>query len=366
MLAPNLLRSSDNVLRARKTAADGLIGQLVGGRFRIAGVIGAGGMGVVFSARDVDSGQEVALKVLHPSAFNQENLRRFNRERRAAHALRHPNVCLVVGNGTLGDGSPYIVMERLYGETLRTRIYEAGPMALGDAISIALQLLDGLAAAHARGVLHRDVKPSNVFVISPRGQAPIIKLIDFGLAKLLPQWMRTSQSEDMSAITETGVIPGTPHYLSPEQLDAPKNLDERSDVWSAGLVLYETLTGRRAFDAPNYHALIASIALREPESIRGTRSDVPPELEQVIARALTKLRARRYANAAAFRQALLECWAKIRAESIARGTQFSRGRESVAVGRETFTSEAETVVTLPKFFESGTSAPTTHVRKPKR
>ena len=146
-LAPNQLRSSGHVLQARKTAADGLIGQLVEGRFRIASVIGAGGMGVVFSAVDVDSGQEIALKVLHPSAFNSENLRRFRRERRAAHALRHPNVCQVFGSGTVKDGSPYIVMERLHGETLRSRLYEEGPMALGDAISVALQLLDGLSGS---------------------------------------------------------------------------------------------------------------------------------------------------------------------------------------------------------------------------
>ncbi len=362
--AINPLRSSDHVLRARKSAAQGLVGHLVEGRFRVLGIIGAGGMGVVFSAADADSGKEIALKVLHPSAFNAENLRRFRRERRTAHALRHPNVCQVLGSGTLGDGSPYIVMERLHGETLRARLYEEGPMALGDAISIALQLLDGLAAAHARGVLHRDVKPSNVFLVSPRGQAPIVKLIDFGLAKLLPTWMRMSQPEDMSAITETGVIPGTPHYLSPEQLDAPKNLDERADVWAAGLVLYEMLTGHRAFDAPNYQSLVAAIALREPESIRLAREDVPEELEEVVRRALAKVRARRHPNAAAFRQALLECWVRVRAAGIARGGQIASGHG--ARRRPSMPSDAETDVNLPIFFDSAASIPAARPRKPKR
>jgi serine/threonine-protein kinase len=256
-------------------------------------------------------------------------------------------------------------MERLHGETLRARLYEGGPMALGDAISVALQLTDGLATAHARGVLHRDVKPSNVFLISERGQAPFIKLIDFGLAKLLPTWLRMSQPEDMSAITETGVIPGTPHYLSPEQLDAPKNLDERADVWAAGLVLYEMLTGHRAFDAPNYHTLVTAIALQEPESIRVTRDDVPAPLEHIITRALAKQRARRYANAAAFRQALLECWARIRAEGIARGRQIAKGELPRRVDPS---GEPATDVNLPIFesSSSGVGSSGGRPRKPKR
>jgi serine/threonine-protein kinase len=349
------------VRTARRIAAEGKLGMFVEGRFRVTDILGEGGMGVVFKAMDTDSGREVALKVLHPTAFSPSNVRRFRREGRAAYALRHPNICEVFGHGTLADGSPYIVMELLSGETLRKRLHSVGPLALGDAVAITLQLLDALSVAHARGVLHRDVKPSNIFLTTPRGQAPVIKLIDFGLAKLLPNWVQLpTQSEDATAITSTGVIAGTPHYLAPEQLDGSKNLDERADVWATGLVSYEMLAGIRAFDGENYTELTAAIALREPDSIRVFRSDdVPIELERVLARALAKDRQQRYANALAFRQALLDCWAKIRAEGIARGLRLLEGK--VEPRRPT---DTEVDVQIPIFIDSAVSLPT--LRRPRK
>jgi serine/threonine-protein kinase len=340
-------------------AAQGLVGHVVEGRYRLERIIGEGGMGAVFAAQDLLSSQHVAVKVLHPTAYDEDNLRRFRLEGRATRTLDHPSVCRVFGHGALLNGSPYIVMELLKGETLRSRLRGTGPLPVGDAISIAMQLLDGLAAAHARGVIHRDVKPGNVFITSSPGEAPRIKLIDFGLAKVLaraPKHIR----EEVSVITKTGVIPGTPQYLSPEQLGGVRDLDDRADVWSAGLVLYEMLSGHKAFYGENYHMIAAAITLREPESLRAVRNDVPPELEQIVARALAKNREQRFADVHAFRSALLDCWARVRFAGIQRGSLLVKGELQAGrpVARPRQPSELETDLNLPIFVETTDSWPT--------
>jgi serine/threonine-protein kinase len=332
------------------------IGELLDGRFRISGIIGEGGMGVVFEAIDVETGDPVAVKVLHPNDATSETLRRFQREARAANALRHPNICQVFGFGKLGSGSPYLVMERLRGETLRSRMRDQGKLPVGDAVAVTLQLLEALTVAHARGVLHRDVKPSNIFAISRRGDAPVVKLIDFGLVKLMPTWTRPNTPDDHGdyTITKTGVVAGTPHYLSPEQINGSRNIDEQADVWATGVVFYEMLTGHRAFDGANYQILAASILLDQPASIDLYRSEVPPELQRIVMRALAKPRDERYANAAQFRHALLTAWAPICAQNIARGRLLRKGQNPTPQGPQTHDS-SDTEVNLPAFFDSSAS-----------
>jgi serine/threonine-protein kinase len=340
-------------LDARRAAAEALVGRLVDSRYRVLSVVGQGGMGVVFAAEDADSGRKIALKVLHPAELNEENLRRFRREARAAHRLRHTNICQVLAYGALADGSPYMVMELLQGETLRMRLRTQGVLPVSSAVMIALQVLDGLGEAHSRGVVHRDVKPGNVFLLSGRGKAPSVKLIDFGLAKLLPTWGHTSQPEDTTLITKTGVTLGTPHYLSPEQIEGLRDVDQRTDVWAAGLVLYEMVTGKKAFHGQNYQRLAASIAAEEPVSMRAIRGDVPSELEDVVRTAIRKDKRARFANASQFREALIECWARVRAASLL------RPKTAAVPARRTRqpSSDVETEVNLPVFVDTEVTMP---------
>jgi serine/threonine protein kinase len=283
-------------------------------------------MGVVYSASELETGGDVAIKALNLKAFTTANLRRFRREAQMASSVRNRFVCQVSYLG-VEQGAPFIVMERLRGETLRRRLTETGPMSPTDAVTVMIQMLEGLSAAHAGGVLHRDIKPSNIFITTPRGAAPSIKIIDFGLAKLLPVAATTpkleSLAEEYSAITTTGMIPGTPFYLAPEQVAGARDLDERVDVWAAGLTFFEMLIGRRAYDAATHSALATSILRRSVPLASGIRPDVPAVLDDVLRIALAKERSERFPSAAAFRAALVEAWARVRAEGVARGQRLT-------------------------------------------
>ena len=234
---------------------------IVARRYRIQSTLGTGGMGVVYGAVDLTTGAEVAVKLLGASTATTQNVRRFRREAATAASVTNKHCCRILGAGIDG-GQPYIVMERLEGETLRRRMLDTGALAAPDAVSVMLQILDGLAAAHEKGVIHRDVKPGNIFITSPRDASPSIKIIDFGLAKLMPNAWKPAQGsrlEETSTITTTDVVPGTPMYLAPEQLRGLRDLDGRIDVWAAGVTFYEMLTNQRAFTGATYMALASSI-----------------------------------------------------------------------------------------------------------
>ena len=286
-------------------------------------MIGTGGMGVVYGATDDETGDDVALKALPVQGSTAMHLRRFRREAQIASSVKHRYVCEVKHLG-VDRGRPFIVMERLHGETLRQRLRDSGALSAIDAVTMMLQILEGLSAAHAAGVLHRDVKPSNVFVTTPRGSVPAIKIIDFGLAKLLPRtvWKPRPEAppEELSAITTADVIPGTPSYLAPEQVAGGNTtLDERVDVWAAGLTFFEMLVGRRAFHSSSYAGLAADILLRALPSLSAVRDDVPVDFDRVLAKALAKDRSTRFRSATAFRTAVVEAWARFRIDAVARG-----------------------------------------------
>lgn len=298
---------------ARRAAALRLVGAVVGGRYRITDLLGEGGMGSVYRARDIDSGRQVAVKVLRPTEATA--IKRFGREAKAAMSIVHPNVCRVHDYGTLTSGAPYLVMDLLEGETLRDRIAALRSLSLADAIAMQTQLLAALSAAHAKGVLHRDVKPANVFVTSRRNAPLTIQLIDFGLAKLIPTRVIASVAADDggTGLTKTNVIPGTPFYLSPEQVAGARDLDERVDVWAAAVTFFEALTGRRPFNANDFPRLAAAIAKTDAPPLSGFRADLPRDLDAIVARALARDRDRRYATAAEFRAALVTFWEARRA-----------------------------------------------------
>ena len=263
------------------------------GPYEILAPIGAGGMGEVYRAKDPRLGREVAIKVL-PSTFSQDadRLKRFEQEARAAGVLNHPNITAVYDFGS-HDGSPYIVTELLEGETLRSRL---GPGAIParKAIDYAVQIAKGLAAAHEKGIVHRDLKPENVF-LTRDGR---VKILDFGLAKLKSDKPEGSQTDlqTVSGGTQPGVVLGTMGYMAPEQVRG-KTADRRSDLFSFGTILYEMLSGQRAFRGDTAADTITAILSKEPPDLSQTNKDVPPGLERIIRHCLEKNPEERFESA---------------------------------------------------------------------
>jgi serine/threonine protein kinase len=280
-----------------------LFGKTIGGKYVVRSVLGEGGMGTVFEAEHITIGRSVAVKILHPNqARKKDAVRRFHQEARAAGAIGHPNICEVYDLGTLDDGSPYLVMERLTGETLADRIAAEGGLPFDDVIDILVQVLSGLVAAHEKGIVHRDIKPENVFLTKRVGCPPICKLLDFGVSKVIGSLIG-GKDEDLE-LTRTGMVMGTPYYMAPEQARGDRNLDARVDLYACGVILYEALTGRRPFTAANYNALLLQILSTKPRPAREFRPALPAGFDAVLDKALARSRDDRYASAAEFQRDL--------------------------------------------------------------
>jgi eukaryotic-like serine/threonine-protein kinase len=279
-----------------------MIGTTLGGRYVIRGILGEGGMGMVYEAEHLGLGRAVAVKVLNPTqARKKVAVKRFQQEARAAGAIGHPNICEVYDMGLLDDGSPFLVMEKLVGETLADRIAASGGMAFEDVVDVVIQVLSGLIAAHEKGILHRDIKPENIFLARRPGCPAIAKILDFGVSKMMPQFLNGEEQLDL---TRTGMVMGTPYYMSPEQARGERNLDGRVDVYACGVMMYEALAGRRPFLAPNYNALLLSIINTAPKALRELRPSIPRALEVVIMRGMAKSRDDRYSSAMHFMREL--------------------------------------------------------------
>ena len=276
-----------------------MIGQTVS-HYRILEKLGAGGMGVVYKAHDTRLERAVALKFLPDDlTHNQQALERFRREALASSALNHANICTVHDIGEQ-DGRPFLAMEFVDGETLRQHI-GGKPLSIEEILNLGIQIADALDAAHSQGIIHRDIKPGNIFV-TRRGQA---KVLDFGLAKLI----RGSAARDATEVSQAsaeeplsivGIISGTPSYMSPEQIRGD-DLDTRADVFSLGLLLYEMATGKKAFSGSTGGVIIEAILSRTPESVRNLNPEIPAELEAIINKAIEKDKAKRYQSAAELR-----------------------------------------------------------------
>ena len=260
--------------------------KLIAGKYRIVEEIGQGGMGVVYKAEDLKLKRSVALKFLPPHLMTSPELKeRFLIEAQAAAALSHPNICVIYEIGESGE-HPYIAMEYVEGETLKDRIRK-GPLAPHEALTLAGQVAAGLAEAHHKGLIHRDIQSANIMVTA-KGQA---KVMDFGLAKL----------QGGSSLTKSQTTLGTVAYMSPEQARGG-DMDHRTDIWSLGVVLYEVVAGKMPFRGDHDQAVIYSILHDEPEPLKKIRPDTPPELEQVVGQALAKKPADRYQSMDEFRE----------------------------------------------------------------
>jgi eukaryotic-like serine/threonine-protein kinase len=283
---------------------DSLIGQQIGS-YLIVSVLGMGGMGVVYQARDTRLKRNVAIKVLPPDRVSDsERKRRFIQEARAASALNHPNIITIHDIGS-ENGLDFIVMEHVSGKTLDQWIPRKG-MKLNEALKIAIRMADALAKAHAAGIIHRDLKPTNVMV-SDDG---LVKLLDFGLAKLTEVGSAEAETQGAHASsvplqTEEGMIIGTLSYMSPEQAEG-KKVDARSDIFSFGAVLYEMVTGQKAFQGDSKLSTLAAIVKQEPKPLGQLVSTIPAELERIINRCLRKDPERRFQHMADIKVALQE------------------------------------------------------------
>jgi eukaryotic-like serine/threonine-protein kinase len=273
----------------------GLAGMIVDSKYRLLRTLGEGAMGTVYEAEHIALGRHVAIKVLH--AMHQRSAdaqARFHLEARAASSIGHLNICEVYDIGSLTDGRPFMVMELLRGKTLAARIRGDGGLPFDEAARVMAQVLSALAAAHEKGIIHRDIKPENVFLAERVGTDTLVKLLDFGIVKV------QDDTEQLS-LTRTGAVMGTPFYMAPEQAMG-ESIDARVDLYACGVLLYEMLTGRRPFNAANYHALVQQIIHVEPRDPAELRPDIPPSFLPVLRKAMCKTRAERYPDAITFQR----------------------------------------------------------------
>jgi Tol biopolymer transport system component len=268
------------------------------GPYEVVSLLGSGGMGEVYKARDARLGRDVAIKVLSNSIANEsERLKRFEQEARAVAALNHPNILTIYEIET-HDGNPYLVSELLEGETLQHRLRD-GALGVRKALDIAVQAANGVAAAHDKGIIHRDLKPANIFITAD-GR---VKILDFGLAKLTqpetsPDVTQTNAPE-AGPVTEEGVVLGTVGYMSPEQVRG-KPADARSDIFALGTILYEMLSGKRAFQRDSSADTMAAILKDDPPELAGEGKPIPPAVDRVVRHALEKNPAQRFQSACDF------------------------------------------------------------------
>jgi tRNA A-37 threonylcarbamoyl transferase component Bud32 len=309
-------------------------GQVVAGKYRVERLLGRGGMGEVYEARHVVVGRRFAIKFLHPGiASGNDANARFLREAQAAGALDNEHIAAVVDFDRADDGAPFLVMEYLHGETLATTLRREGVLPVPRALGILLQACDGLAAAHEAGIVHRDLKPDNLFLVARPDASELLKIVDFGVAKLV-------SGEPNAGDTQSGAVLGTPLYMAPEQARGEKTVDFRVDIHALGVIAYELLSGERPHPGDGYNAILAHILTRPARPLRELCPDVPDGLRRVIERAMAFEPSARHESAADLSRALAPFAGR---EVTSRAAQFDlRRANDVKVGAVTLDTPADT------------------------
>jgi tRNA A-37 threonylcarbamoyl transferase component Bud32 len=280
--------------------ADFNVGDLIDGRYELRRDLGQGAAGRVFEARHQFTGRHVALKLVAPDVpyqLREELYVRLKREARALASVRHPGVVDVLDGGFLPDGTPYLVMEMLEGRTLEGLIAARGRIPVADTVALAFQLSLALEASHAAGVVHRDVKPSNILIVHDHARREVVKVVDFGIARL-----ETSKEAKLTGI---GALIGTPGYMAPEQLLGLDDVDKRSDIYALGVTMFECLTGQMPYEG-NYQRVLLQVCSNEPvPAIEAVDATIPAALAAVVKRTMAKERDERFASMAELRKALV-------------------------------------------------------------
>ncbi len=296
---PDPAPSGPAALAATPPAEGSLVGQRIH-KYEIVRVIGRGGMGTVYEALNTTIGKRVAMKFVDAeTARNKDSAARFQREAEAASAVESAHIVDIFDSGYSEEGQPYIVMELLRGEDLGYRIKRCGRLELGEALHVTAQILRGLHRAHEAGIVHRDLKPDNIFLVDRDDDPNFAKILDFGISKI-----QRAGSTPLSTLTRQGTVLGTPFYMSPEQAQALPDIDGRTDLWSAGAILYECLTGRPPYNGATYEQVIVNICMHDAEDVRVHNPAVPEAVAQVLARALRRDRVERFGSAREFLDAL--------------------------------------------------------------
>ena len=302
------------------SAPVGLLGAVLGQKYKVLRLIGEGGMGTVFEAEHLLIGKRVAVKLLRPEfAHSCDVVRRFHREAQAASRIGHVNIIEVTDLGVTDDGTPFLVMEYLDGEPLSRVLDREHTLSPGRAADIVGQTLAALAAAHEKGIVHRDLKPENIFLVNHGGRPDFVKLLDFGISKF-----QTMTGD--GRLTTTGVALGTPYYMAPEQAAGSSDIDHRVDIYALGAVLYELLTGRPPYQGSNYNALLAQIITNDPPAPSSLREDLDPALERLIQTAMNRNPERRFQSAPEMLEALIPFGAS--------RTPFERPSSGTQAGRD--------------------------------
>jgi len=258
------------------------VGEVLADKYRIVRYLGEGGMGTVYEAQHAFVGRRFAVKILHTELTRaDEMLERFTREARAAGALENENIASVIDFGHTGDGVPYIVMEYLVGDDLAKLLAREGQLPVPRAVNMIVQACRGLDAAHAAGVIHRDLKPENLFVCKRGDGSDLLKLLDFGIAKLAK-----ADGEGLPSVTRSGAAMGTPYYMPPEQAKGAKDLDHRADIYALGVILYEALSGQRPHPGDSYNSILYHILTQPVIPLGSLRRGLDPDLTDVVHRAL--------------------------------------------------------------------------------
>ena len=319
------------------------IGEVISGRYRVDRLLGAGSMGFVVAAWHLELDQPVALKLLNPDVFEQgEATMRFRREVRAAARIKSEHVCRVIDVGTLEHGAPYMVMELLDGNNLEEELQQRGPLPVPEAVLYILEAVEALAEAHAAGIIHRDLKPANLFVARRADRSRLLKVLDFGISKSM---IESQSSRDMS-LTRTGVIIGSPLYMSPEQMRSTKDADAVSDVWALGAILFQLITGRPPYEGETIPELCAKLFTEDAPPPSTVRQGLPPNLDVVLHRSLARDPARRFQSVAELGAALVEfapAAGRVHVERARRVLQAAEGRRPTSTAPGPIASDSPTI-----------------------